>query len=137
MGPSAHEAWFASTNFLLAACQDACNSVGFGDKGRIAHGRGKPHEDSLEVAGCDCGPSNQSKRADIAKEDPSKNNVAELPARRLDHRGVSVKCKDKGHKHGDQDAHARERHSHNGLNVTPLEVFDRDGFTACRIQKRD
>lgn len=137
MGPSTHEAWFAGANFFLAPCQNACNAVGFCYKGRVAHGRGKPHQETLEVARSDCGLSNESERAYITKEDPRKYYVAQLPARGFDDGGIPVQCKDKGNKHGDQDAQAREDHCYNGLYVTPLQILYRDRLAAYRIEKRE
>lgn len=106
MGPCTHETWLAGTDLLFAACQDACNAVGFGHKGRIAHGRGETHQKALEVAGCRGGFSYKGERADVTQKDASKDNVAELPAGGFDNRGVPVEHKDKGDKHGDQDPQA-------------------------------
>ncbi len=41
--PGAHEAGLACADFLLAASQDACNAVGFGYQGGVAHGRRQSH----------------------------------------------------------------------------------------------
>lgn len=137
MGPRTHETWLAGTDLLFAACQNACNAVGFGHKGRITHGRGETHQKALEVAGCCGGFSYKGERADVTQKDASKDYVAELPAGGFDNRGVPVEHKDKGDKHGDQDPQAGKDHSHNRLYIAPLEVLYRDGFTACSVQKRN
>lgn len=137
LSPRTHETWLAGTNLLFAACQNACNAVGFGHKGRIAHGRRETHQKALEVAGYRGGFSDKGERADITQKDASKDYVAELPTGGFDNRSVPVEHKDKGDKHGDQDPQAGKDHSHNRFYIAPLKVFYRNGFTACSVQKRN
>lgn len=96
LSPSAHESRFPGADLLFAARQDACNAVGFGHQGGVAHGGGESDEEPLEVAGGHGGTGDEGERAQEAQEDPREDDVAELPAGGFDHGCVTIQDEDEG-----------------------------------------
>lgn len=66
--------------------------------------------------------------ADVAEENTSQDDVAELAAGGLHHRRVTVLEKDEGDEKRNQDTDAGETHCDDGLHVAPLQVFERERF---------
>lgn len=137
LSPSTHESWFSGTYLLLAACQNAGNTVSFGYQGWVAHGCWESNKKPLKVAGGHSGTGDEGERTQIAQEDPCKDDVAELPAGGFDHRCVTVQDKDEGYKGRDQDAQAGKDHLDNGLWIAPLQVAQRDWLTAWKGKKHE
>lgn len=135
LSPRAHEPRLPGADLLLAARQDASDAIGFGHECGVTHGGWESDEKSLKVAGRHCGSRYEGERAQVSKEDPSQDNVAELTAGWLHHRRVTVQDEDEGYEWRNQDAQAGKDNLDDWFWIAPLEVVQGNWFATWRENK--
>ncbi len=86
----AEESWFLGEDPFLAACEDARDSVGFGQQRAVDHGERESGHDAHHVASGRGRLGDDHEGHSVAQVDADQNDVAQLASGRLHHRSRIV-----------------------------------------------